>query len=87
MDVRKCSHVGTLRASTQLIPNHVVVQCRACGGCRIDSDPEWIPGGDGVLDRLRAKVGVIEQQEAQNTAWEEMVNSDDDDPRWAKITD
>jgi hypothetical protein len=45
--------------SDRVIPGVTVVQCRTCQGFKILGDDTWVPGGDGFLERLKARARIV----------------------------
>lgn len=70
-----------LDRSTTLIPGHEVLRCRRC---RRFAAPvkgiavEWIDGGPGLVDRLKA---IIEESLRTAHFWA----ADEDDPIWSPL--
>jgi hypothetical protein len=79
----KCPECGILQDhSPMLIPGVVVFRCRPCGTFRIKDDDQVIYGGDGVMDRLRARGHEV----LADRRYKEMIESDIEDPRWENWT-
>jgi hypothetical protein len=88
MECDRCRN--PMQRSPTLVPGHVTLFCRPCGRLRLEGDGQWLDGGPGVVDRLRARAEAI-QAEAERQADEERVvreimESDWDDPRWNRFT-
>ncbi len=70
-----------LARSTVLVPGLVVLACRQCRRMTVEIEGmnmEWIPGGPGVVDRLKAMAkDAIEMKAAIETP----IN----DPRWTEM--
>lgn len=72
-----------LDRSTSLIPGRVVLGCRKT--CRVFAvevegvATEWLEGGPGLVERLGRSVAAAETARA-------IAESDDDDPRWERMT-
>ena len=74
-----------LDTSNMLLLGHVVVACRGHGSCqRYAVEPpegidwEWLEGGPGLADRLRASAEA-------GKAMAMMRLADSDDPRWSEV--
>jgi hypothetical protein len=51
---------------------------------RLDGTTEWLRGGAGIVDQLRAMAGQISQARDNH---EQMLSSDITDPRWTRLDD
>ncbi len=77
----KCDHVRAI-ASTSLVQDQTVYCCRDCRHVRLDGTAQWLPGGSGIVDQLRAMAGRIA---ADQTRHDQMMTSDITDPRWDRL--
>jgi hypothetical protein len=70
-----------LARNTASFPGRTILGCRSCRLFAVEvpgAELAWIPGGPGWLERLMATVGEQERRR-------DIVDSDDDDPRWTRM--
>ncbi len=76
-----CTHARAI-PSTEAIPGHTVWACRDCRQLSLDDTGEWIPGGAGWLERLKAKAGIVERELSRD---EQARYSPISDARWTEF--
>jgi hypothetical protein len=67
--------------STVLVPGRVVLACRQCRKMTVEVEgvrTEWIMGGPGVVDRLKAMAKDALETKAA-------IETPIDDPRWTEM--
>ncbi len=70
-----------LARSTAIVPGRVVLACRPCRRMTVEIEGvnmEWIPGGPGVVDRLKAMAKDALETKAA-------IETPITDPRWTEM--
>jgi len=79
-DRPKCQHINS-RPSTRLLEGYIVWVCKDCRHVRLNDMSEWLPGGSGILDRLRK----LTKSENIKSTVEQALTSPITDPRWEQL--
>ena len=82
-----CSH-PTIDHSTRLIEGRTVLRCRTCNSFAIKGLNQWVAGGSGYQDRLKA---LYTPEAEQKLDWEaerdrQARTSRIEDPRWEIVS-